>query len=204
MTPRIAADNNISLRVVPEVSNIDSVDKQVLNGAANTANIYAIRRIEAQVMIPSGNTLVMGGLINDSSTKQNVKVPILGDIPGLGLFFRQEKPRPQQVQPAHLCHPDHCRGTRLPSDLQRAPSSSRPKSRLWRNRPNGLGQCQAARLDQAGLLSLSWPRSQRFQHRPPLGAAFLFAGTFPVQPGGGTGKFESDFVAPPRRPQLGD
>jgi type II secretory pathway component GspD/PulD (secretin) len=34
-------------------------------------------------MIPSGNTLVMGGMVNDSNTKNYTKVPILGDIPGL-------------------------------------------------------------------------------------------------------------------------
>jgi general secretion pathway protein D len=90
VTPRIAADNNISLKVIPEVSNIDSVDRQFLNGALNTANIYAIRRIETSVMIPSGNTLVMGGLVNDSRTKSYVKVPILGDIPFIGMAFRKE------------------------------------------------------------------------------------------------------------------
>jgi general secretion pathway protein D len=90
VTPRIAADNNISLKVVPEVSNIDSVDRQVINGEVSTANIYAIRRIETHVMIPSGNTLVMGGLINDTKTKSYSKVPLLGDIPGLGLAFRRE------------------------------------------------------------------------------------------------------------------
>ena len=90
VTPRIAADNNISLKVVPEVSNIDSVDKQTLNGQVNTANIYAIRRIETHVMIPSGNTLVMGGLISDTSTKNYTKVPLLGDLPGIGLAFRKE------------------------------------------------------------------------------------------------------------------
>lgn len=90
VTPRIAADNNISLKVIPEVSNIDSVDRQVINGAVNTANIYAIRKIETHVMIPSGNTLVMGGLINDTKTKGYSKVPLLGDIPGLGAAFRKE------------------------------------------------------------------------------------------------------------------
>ena len=90
VTPRIAADRNIALKVVPEVSNIDSVDKQTLNGQVNTANIYAIRRIETHVMIPSGNTLVMGGLINDTSTKSHTKIPILGDLPGIGLAFRKE------------------------------------------------------------------------------------------------------------------
>src|ERR1043166_1678232 len=90
VTPRIAADKNISLRVVPEVSNIDSIDKQVLNGTVNTANIYAIRRIETRVMIPSGNTLVMGGMINDTKSKGYTKVPLLGDIPVLGFAFRHE------------------------------------------------------------------------------------------------------------------
>ncbi len=90
VTPRIAADNNVSLKVIPEVSNIDDVDIQTLNGEINTANIYAIRRIETSVMIPSGNTLVMGGMVNDTRTKSFTKVPILGDIPFVGLAFRKE------------------------------------------------------------------------------------------------------------------
>jgi type II secretory pathway component GspD/PulD (secretin) len=41
-------------------------------------------------MIPSGNTLVMGGLIQDQTTAGNVKVPLLGDIPVLGYLFRSD------------------------------------------------------------------------------------------------------------------
>ena len=94
VTPRIAADNNISLKVIPEVSNIDGRDEQVIFGLETSANIYAIRRIETHVLIPSGNTLVMGGLINDSKTKSWTKVPILGDIPLLGrAFSKNEKTR---------------------------------------------------------------------------------------------------------------
>ena len=90
VTPRIAADNNISMKVIPELSNIDSKDEQIINGEINTANIYAIRRIETSVMIPSGHTLVMGGLVNDSRNKSYTKVPILGDLPFVGLAFRKE------------------------------------------------------------------------------------------------------------------
>jgi type II secretory pathway component GspD/PulD (secretin) len=90
VTPRIAANSNISLRVVPEVSNIDSKDRQTINGQVNEANVYAIRRIETQVMIPSGNTLVMGGLITDNVNKGYTKVPLLGDLPGIGWGFRKE------------------------------------------------------------------------------------------------------------------
>jgi len=90
VTPRIAGTNLVNLRVVPEVGNVDSVDRKTINGTVNEANIYAIRRIETRVIIPSGNTLVMGGLISDNQTRAYTKVPILGDIPGLGLAFRHE------------------------------------------------------------------------------------------------------------------
>ena len=90
VTPRIAASSNIVLRVVPEVSNIDSKDRQIINGDINEANVYAIRKMETEVVIPSGHTLVMGGLISDTVTKSYSKVPLLGDLPGIGLAFRRD------------------------------------------------------------------------------------------------------------------
>lgn len=90
VTPRITADDQISMKVVPEVSNIDGKDVQTFDGKANSANIYAIRKIETSVMIPSGNTLVLGGMILDSKNNSAVKVPLLGDIPVLGAAFRWE------------------------------------------------------------------------------------------------------------------
>jgi len=90
VTPRISANSNIALKVIPEVSNIDSKDVQIVNGTRNEANVYAIRRIEADVVIPSGHTLVMGGLISDTKAKPYTKVPVLGDLPGVGLAFRKD------------------------------------------------------------------------------------------------------------------
>ncbi|MBI1842862.1 MAG: hypothetical protein HYR88_18640 [Verrucomicrobia bacterium] len=91
VTPRITANNYISLRVIPEVSNIDSKDSQQADSKVFTANIYAIRRADTHVMIPSGNTLVMGGLISDNTSTTMSKVPLLGDAPGLGALFRHKK-----------------------------------------------------------------------------------------------------------------
>src|SRR6266513_1678804 len=89
VTPRVSANNFIALKVVPEVSNVeDTKDLQTIAGLANSAHIYVIRRVDTQVLIPSGNTLVMGGLISDNMTKTLTKVPLLGEIPGLGYLFR--------------------------------------------------------------------------------------------------------------------
>ncbi|MDB6122713.1 MAG: Type and secretion system protein, partial [Pedosphaera sp.] len=90
VTPRISANNTISLKVIPEVSSLAGVSSKIVAGLVNEADIYDVRHIETQVLIPSGNTLVMGGLVSDDRTKGNIKVPLLGDIPLLCSLFRQQ------------------------------------------------------------------------------------------------------------------
>lgn len=93
VTPRIAADNNVSLTVMPEVSNLAGVDTQLVPGEGGesseiTANIYDIRRFDTTVLVPSGNTIVLGGLVTEEINDKATKVPILGDLPGVGRAFR--------------------------------------------------------------------------------------------------------------------
>lgn len=97
VTPRISANDYVNLRVVPEVSTLEGVSRKVVAGTQNEADIYAIRKIETQVMIPSGNTLVLGGLMSDASNKGNTKVPVLGDLPVVGLAFRKDSKERRQA-----------------------------------------------------------------------------------------------------------
>ncbi len=95
VTPRISADNFVNLKVVPEVSRVfDTVRRVVSVGTGGSgvyeADEYDIRKMETRVMIPSGNTLVMGGMVQDDVRKSNIKVPVLGDIPILGGLFRSD------------------------------------------------------------------------------------------------------------------
>jgi type II secretory pathway component GspD/PulD (secretin) len=96
VTPRISANDYIWLKVSPEVSS-HSGDMliSVTGGSGNADTSYSIpefdiRKMESQVLIPNGNTLVMGGLIQDKPLAAYTKVPLLGDIPGLGWAFRSE------------------------------------------------------------------------------------------------------------------
>jgi type II secretory pathway component GspD/PulD (secretin) len=90
VTPHISG-TNVSMRVQPEISRVEAVpSRKVVAGKINEADIFAFNKIDTHVTVPSGNTLVMGGLISDSSTKLTSKVPILGDIPLLGKLFRHE------------------------------------------------------------------------------------------------------------------
>jgi type II secretory pathway component GspD/PulD (secretin) len=90
VTPRISANNTISLKVVPEVSDIGGVVTKTVAGLTFQADFYDVRKVTTQVLIPSGNTLVMGGLVSDNRSKGNTKVPFVGDIPVLGWAFRSE------------------------------------------------------------------------------------------------------------------
>jgi type II secretory pathway component GspD/PulD (secretin) len=91
VTPRISANNYVNLHVVPEVSRIfDTVTKSLGVSGIFQADEYDIRRMETRVMIPSGNTLVLGGLVSDDVRTSNTKVPVLGDIPFMGLAFRAD------------------------------------------------------------------------------------------------------------------
>ncbi len=49
--------------------------------------IFSVREITTEVTVFDGATVVMGGLTRDEVKTVNDKVPILGDIPGLGRLF---------------------------------------------------------------------------------------------------------------------
>ena len=90
VTPRISANDQIRLKVAPEVSSIFRTVTKKLGGLENQADEYDIRKIETQVLVPSGHTLVLGGLMSDATKNVYTKVPLLGDLPFLGLAFRHE------------------------------------------------------------------------------------------------------------------
>ena len=73
----------------PEISN--RVGDQVFNfaGAAFSSPIIDTRTLDANVLIKSGCTLAIGGLLQDQTNKAITKVPILGDIPVLGYLFQE-------------------------------------------------------------------------------------------------------------------
>jgi type II secretory pathway component GspD/PulD (secretin) len=96
VTPRISANDYVWLKITPVVSShFNDEIVTVAGGGGNSSSSYAVpifdyRKIDSQVMIPNGNTLVMGGLVQDNPTASYTKVPVLGDIPGLGWAFRSE------------------------------------------------------------------------------------------------------------------
>ena len=91
VTPRIYGGTNVFLDLKPEISTIEAVAaSQTLSGKVSTAPIFARRKLVTQAMVPSGNTLVLGGLVSHDSSKNMTKIPLLGDLPGIGRAFRSD------------------------------------------------------------------------------------------------------------------
>jgi general secretion pathway protein D len=89
VTPSINQEEFISLSVKPEISNKVGDQSFSFGGSVVTSPIIDKRSLNSNVLIRSGNTLAIGGLLQDETIKNRTKVPILGDIPILGYAFQE-------------------------------------------------------------------------------------------------------------------
>ena len=80
--PQISENGAIRLKIYQESSSVDSISNEGL--------ITNKRSIETNVIVDDGAIVVLGGLLDDRSTDTESKVPLLGDIPGIGSLFKTE------------------------------------------------------------------------------------------------------------------
>ena len=87
LTPTVLSAQRIALKVAPEASQLDFQNAVTINGVSVPA--ITTRRADTTVELGDGESFVIGGLI-DRETMSNVnKVPLLGDLPIIGAFFKQ-------------------------------------------------------------------------------------------------------------------
>jgi general secretion pathway protein D len=87
--PRINQDGYVTVRLLQEVSALTT---QTLEAAEN-APIITIREAETSAIVRDGQTIVIGGLIADTRDRVESGVPILKDLPLLGLAFKSTSDR---------------------------------------------------------------------------------------------------------------
>ena len=89
--PQISKGNAVRLEIEQESSKVEAGGKEGLQ--TTTKNT-----IKTNVMIEDGELLILGGLIEDTYTQSEAKVPLLGDIPLLGRLFKSaSKSKDKQV-----------------------------------------------------------------------------------------------------------
>lgn len=91
-TPVVLAEGRISMRVKTEVSETTNENAFLLSGAAGTPDLtipsLKVRRAETTVELPSGGSLVIAGLLKETTEQSFSGVPGAKDLPVLGALFR--------------------------------------------------------------------------------------------------------------------
>jgi len=86
VTPHINPDGLVIMDVYPEISALTGQTVPISPGV--NAPVFARRAAQSRVAIRNGQTIVIGGLMEDRNTDHVDKVPILGDIPWIGALFQ--------------------------------------------------------------------------------------------------------------------
>src|SRR5690606_1918687 len=82
IVPSADANGTIKTRILTEVSQIDN------SVAVNGFPGFLTRRVDTQVTVKDGETIVLSGLVQASDGKDVTKMPILGHIPIIGELFK--------------------------------------------------------------------------------------------------------------------
>ncbi|WP_267382482.1 MULTISPECIES: type II and III secretion system protein family protein [unclassified Sphingomonas] len=125
-TPTVLSDGRISLRVKPEVSQLDYSNAVTLNGTRVPG--LTTRRTETTVELGSGQSMMISGLLSNSHNNSIDKAPGLGDLPIIGALFRSNSWQRNETELVIIITPylvkpvNNQRDIALPSDGYKAPT----------------------------------------------------------------------------------
>jgi general secretion pathway protein D len=91
VTPFITSDGMVEMIVSPEISNLTDQSIPISGGTAPvSAPVIAKRSADTVVVTADGQTVIIGGLMANTKTVSDSKIPFFGDIPGLGILFKRK------------------------------------------------------------------------------------------------------------------
>jgi general secretion pathway protein D len=98
VTPRIARQGLVTIDVASETSDLLRFDVLGSGDAAQRQPVVNTRYTDTSVTVMDSETIVIGGLIRESSTLNLQKIPILSEIPLIGQFFRSREKATNRVE----------------------------------------------------------------------------------------------------------
>ncbi len=85
ITPHVTEGRLVRMQISLEVT---AIDQKATLTTSSTLPVTLKRTVDTTVIVRDNQTIVIGGLIDDTTTTSETKVPVLGDIPILGWLFR--------------------------------------------------------------------------------------------------------------------
>ena len=111
VTPQISSDGTVMMHIHPIIT--DKLGDAVDPVTGQTAPIISIREADTLVRVEDGQTIIIGGLMEEREDDQVVKVPLLGDIPLLGGLFRRTEKTKRKSELVILLSPTVLMGDRV-------------------------------------------------------------------------------------------
>ncbi len=102
VTPQISEDGIITMNIHPTITERTG---QVTSPSGGTVPIVDVRETDTVVRVREQETVIIAGLISDKTIETVDKVPVLGDIPGLGVLFRRSSKDRRKTDLAILLTP---------------------------------------------------------------------------------------------------
>lgn len=136
--PQINEGDTIKMEIEQEVSNIAQTAQQASDLITNT------RELRTVVLVDDGQTLVLGGLIDDQVRTRTEKIPFLGDIPLLGRLFRFDSTTTEKRNLMVFLHPRILHDQKLASTYTGEKYSYMRSAQLERRR-------ETTRLDSGAM-----------------------------------------------------
>jgi pilus assembly protein CpaC len=118
-TPTVLSDNKISMRVAPEVSELDFTN--AVNFSGFVVPGLTTRRASTVIALADGQSLAIAGLLNERVRESITRFPLLGDVPILGALFRSSQYQKSETEliiivTPHLVRPLDLAKQTLPTD----------------------------------------------------------------------------------------
>jgi pilus assembly protein CpaC len=129
-TPQIARNGAIRLKVAPEVSTLDFANGLVIGGFEIPS--LRTRRADTEVELREGQHLAIAGLLDNESTRNLTKIPILGDIPILGELFKSKSLRQRRTELVVLVAPSLVMASDSAPPLPTGEPGAMPDPESWR------------------------------------------------------------------------
>jgi len=94
----------LELRVTPQITPDDRIIMDLAVSKDSVGQVFAgvpsinTRNVETQVLVDNGDTVVLGGIYEQTQLNEVDKVPFFGDLPGVGVLFRQTRKQDDKTE----------------------------------------------------------------------------------------------------------
>jgi MSHA biogenesis protein MshL len=117
VTPQISGDGMINLSITPSLTERTG---QAVSRFGDTVPILSVREADTLVRVHENETIVIAGLMAERTSSERLRVPIIGDLPGIGGLFRRDARAKRKTDLVILLTPTIMTPARVPLAAEQA------------------------------------------------------------------------------------